>query len=130
MEAVLLRAGAGGVREARRALSADLVDADISEEQVFDVVLVAAELIGNAMSHARPMPDGAVRVQWDLRDRRARIEVHDGGGPTVPTLRPADSAQPDGRGLAIVAALADSWGYERREGCCVVWAELILKTPH
>lgn len=130
MGAVLVRDGAVGVREARRALSADLMDAETSQEQVFDVLLVAAELIGNAVSHARPMPDGAVRVHWDLRDSRARIEVHDGGGTTVPTVRAADPTQPDGRGLAIVEAIADSWGYESREGCCVVWAELILKSPH
>jgi two-component sensor histidine kinase len=101
-----------------------LASAQIRQDRIHDTVLIAGELIGNALMHARPMSDGNVRITWGVGGGRARIEVQDGGSASIPAPRCADPAQPDGRGLAIVAAIADGWGYEMRDGCCVVWAEL------
>ncbi len=123
MGRLLLPHDASSSATARRAISADLSSARVCEERIFDAVLVAAELLGNAVAHAQPLDDGAVRITWAVQDGRARIEVHDGGAATRPHLRAAGPSDSDGRGLAIVAALADGWGYDASDGRCVVWAE-------
>ncbi len=90
-----------------------------------DAIAVAAELVGNAVRHAGPLPGGVVRVAWRLpRSGGVEIRVTDGGGATPPTRREAGSDSPDGRGLAIVAALADRWGVERDGLGQCVWARL------
>lgn len=128
MATLLLRHHADSAAEARRALCTDLAHAQVGEEQIFDTLLVTAELIGNAVTHANAMPDGNLRVTWDLREGRARIEVEDGGSPTVPEVRAVGPYESAGRGLTIIESIADSWGYESADGCRVVWAELRL-TP-
>jgi hypothetical protein len=46
----------------------------------------------------------------------------------MPDLQEPGVSEFGGRGLHIVAALADSWGVDRLEdGCKAVWAE--LRTP-
>jgi anti-sigma regulatory factor (Ser/Thr protein kinase) len=71
---------------------------------------VVAELVGNSVRHATPLPDGTVRLHWYIRDSVVEIEVTDGGGRTRPSAqRPADFAV-SGRGLRIVRSLAHEWG--------------------
>jgi hypothetical protein len=50
------------------------------------------------------------------------VEVHDSGGgePCV-----ADKADEGGRGLLLVAALADKWGVGQRDPGKVVWCEFV-----
>jgi anti-sigma regulatory factor (Ser/Thr protein kinase) len=52
------------------------------------------------------------------------LRVSDGGSPFVPTERRAEPDSVNGRGLAIVTALARSWGVEREADGQCVWAEL------
>ena len=37
-----------------------------------DVIAVLAELVGNAVRHAEPLPGGVIRVAWRLRPGRRR----------------------------------------------------------
>lgn len=90
-----------------------------------DVVAVTAELVGNSVRHADPLPGGVIRVAWRLlRGDVVEVRVTDGGARSTPHIRHADLDAPDGRGLTIVAALADQWGVERDGLGQSVWAQV------
>lgn len=118
---------AGGARLARHRLATELAGA-IRPMLLADVVAVVAELVGNAVRHADALPGGVVRVAWRLRPEPAadviEVRVTDGGATQSPHIRPAGPDSVDGRGLSIVAALADRWGVERDGLGQCVWAEL------
>jgi len=115
-----------GARLARHRLADDLADV-VPPPLLADLIAVLAELVGNSVRHARPLPGGVVRVAWRLRpsDDGPRIElgVTDGGAATGPRLRTAGLDAADGRGLHIVAGLATRWGVERDGMGQRVWAE-------
>jgi hypothetical protein len=56
-----------------------------------------------------------------------RVEVTDRSGPGVPQLHPAGFDAEGGRGLGLVAGLAERWGWRRRGGRTVTWFELQAK---
>ncbi|MFI1161684.1 ATP-binding protein [Streptomyces sioyaensis] len=91
--------------------------------------LLVAELAANAVLHGRVpgrsfrltlavVPLATLRIEvTDTRGDRLPVRAPDGGGPLAES----------GRGLLLVAELADRWGVE--EGpvpCKTVWAELDL----
>ena len=118
---------AQGARLARHRLTAELTDA-IDPTMLADVVSVVAELVGNAVRHAEPLPGGVIRVAWRLRPGPAgnvvKVQVTDGGSVEPPQVRVVGPDALDGRGLTIVAALASSWGVERDGLGQSVWAEV------
>jgi anti-sigma regulatory factor (Ser/Thr protein kinase) len=117
-----------GARLARHRLSAALADR-LPATVLSDVVAVAAELIGNAVRHAAPLPGDVVRVAWRLsRVGVFEIRVTDGGAAGRPTERIAGPEAPDGRGLTIVSALADTWGVVRDGLGQCVWAQVKVPT--
>lgn len=122
-----------GARIARHRLAAELADV-VSPELLADAVAVVAELVGNAIRHARPLPGDVIRVAWWARAGRGREHLHlrvtDGGGdPQCPRQRKVGPDATDGRGLTIVAALAQAWGVERDDLGQSVWAELAFPQP-
>lgn len=117
----------GGARLARHRLAAELADV-VPPTLLADLIAVLAELVGNAVRHARPLPGGVIRVAWRLRPSAEgaliQLRVTDGGGPsTGPRLRTASPDAADGRGLHIVAGLASRWGVEQDGMGQRVWAE-------
>lgn len=116
-----------GARTARQRLATELSGA-IPAGLLADVLVVLAELVGNAVRHADPLPGGVVRVAWRLRPGPGTdvvgIRVTDGGASTSPRIRMVGLDAVDGRGLHIVAALATGWGVERDGLGQSVWAEL------
>ena len=114
---------ARGAQQARHRLAADLAGV-VPPPLLADVVAVVAELVGNSIRHAGPLPGGVVRVAWRIRGTVIEVRVTDGGAPNIPTPRDAGPDELDGRGLTIVAALADRWGVERDGLGQSVWAEL------
>ncbi|WP_244298892.1 ATP-binding protein [Micromonospora cremea] len=115
-----------GARLARHRLADDLADV-VPPTLLADLIAVLAELVGNAVRHARPLPGGVVRVAWRLRPSadgpRIQLRVTDGGAGTGPRIRTANPDAADGRGLHIVAGLATRWGVERDGLGQRVWAE-------
>lgn len=122
-------AAAGDARTRLAAQLAPIVPADL----LSDAVSVAAELVGNAIRHAAPLPGGVIRLAWRLRTTTGgqvvEVRVTDGGGPTEPRVHEAGLDATDGRGLAIVAALATAWGVERDSAEQTVWAEITRGQP-
>jgi serine/threonine-protein kinase RsbW len=93
-----------------------------------DAALIVSELVGNALRHGQATRGGRVLVGWQFGDDGLHIEVTDGGGG-----RPAmqDGQNPwssSGRGLAIVAAVAERWGYALETRGTTVWAAVATPT--
>lgn len=89
-----------------------------------DAALIVSELVGNALRHGRAMRGGRLRVGWEFGDEGLRLEVTD-GGDGVPLLRPGvDALASNGRGLEIVASVAEAWGFASEPEGTVVWARL------
>ena len=118
---------ARGARLARHRLAGELGPV-VSPELLADAVAVIAELVGNAIRHAQALPGDVIRVAWRIRtgDGRQWLEVRvtDGGAGDGPRQRDAGLDSVDGRGLAIVTALADAWGVDRDGLGQSVWAQL------
>jgi anti-sigma regulatory factor (Ser/Thr protein kinase) len=97
-------------------------------ELLADAVAVIAELVGNAIRHAQPLPGDVVRVAWKIRTRDGRqqleVRVTDGGAGYPPRQREVGPDSVDGRGLAIVSALAETWGVDTDGLGQSVWARL------
>lgn len=91
------------------------------EESAFTAELVVSELVTNAIRY------GGDPVQLRLiREDTLICEVSDGGS-TAPHLRRARMFDEGGRGLFIVAQLAERWGTRQRPGGKTIWAELALQ---
>ncbi|MCJ0867993.1 ATP-binding protein [Streptomyces sp. AP-93] len=112
-----------GARSARQLAAAQLADWGLPFP---DAAQVVAELAANAVTHGR-LPGRRFRLALTAAGATLRIEVSDTRAehvpPPSPELPPTDAES--GRGLALVAALADRWGV------CVgpvplktVWAEM------
>lgn len=94
--------------------------ADWPDEPADVARLLTSELVTNAVVHGT----GAVTLVVRCDGAALRVEVED-GDPTCPTPRTdPDTAGENGRGLALVAALADRWGAEPHAGGKRVWFEL------
>ncbi|MFI9362265.1 ATP-binding protein [Kitasatospora sp. NPDC053057] len=84
-----------------------------------DVVLVVAELVGNAMLHG----GGPLELVLDLTGARLRIEVSDRTADLPAPHEPHHPALPGGHGLFIVQRTADRWGAEPHALGKTIWAE-------
>jgi anti-sigma regulatory factor (Ser/Thr protein kinase) len=85
-----------------------------------DAVLLASELATNAIRHGQ---GPTVTLIARMRGTKCRIEVIDGGSGFVPMPAPVVTTGMSGRGLPIVAELADAWGvYEGNS--THVWFEI------
>ncbi|MFD1151550.1 ATP-binding protein [Saccharothrix hoggarensis] len=93
----------------------------VDEQRVADLVLIAAELVGNAHRHA----EGPWRMRvWPVRERQVvRVEVEDRSPSLLPVLGRADSPSL-GNGLLLVNRLSVHWGFDRHDDRKVVWAEV------
>ena len=80
---------------------------------------MTSELLTNASLHA--VPPVELRVIGD--EAEIRIEVHDHASYEPRKQRP-DAEDEHGRGLQIVAALADRWGTRPTDGGKTVWCVL------
>jgi anti-sigma regulatory factor (Ser/Thr protein kinase) len=103
-----------------RRFAGDVITAWGLSEVADTAQLLLGEVITNAVQHTV----GDVRVRVAHEAGRLRVEVID-GSDRVPDVRPIDTDAENGRGLFIVQALADGWGYEPVEtGGKTVWFEL------
>ncbi|MEV8532468.1 SpoIIE family protein phosphatase [Streptomyces sp. NPDC051211] len=90
------------------------------DEVAFTAELILSELITNAIRYGGE----PIRVRL-LRDRVLTCEVSDSSS-TAPHLRYAATTDEGGRGLFLVAQLAERWGTRYTGRGKVIWAELPL----
>jgi serine phosphatase RsbU (regulator of sigma subunit)/PAS domain-containing protein/anti-sigma regulatory factor (Ser/Thr protein kinase) len=91
------------------------------EDMAFTTELILSELVTNAIRYAT----GPIRVRL-LRERRLICEVSDASS-TAPHLRYAASMDEGGRGLFLVAQLAESWGTRYTPSGKVIWSEQAIE---
>ncbi|MFF8829538.1 SpoIIE family protein phosphatase [Streptomyces sp. NPDC015131] len=127
---------------ARRFVRAALADwtglalpaaATITERVADDAVLVAGELVTNAVVHAGTTVDLLFRLEDPAGGRPAALVLEVSDHHPTRTVRhehqhpdDGDGLDEYGRGLQLVAALAECWGITYRPGLKTVWARLPL----
>ncbi|MFI7408165.1 SpoIIE family protein phosphatase [Streptomyces sp. NPDC049627] len=85
--------------------------------------LLASELVGNVIRHAR----GPLRLRL-LHGADLICEVFD-GSLTMPRIRRATETDEGGRGLQLVTALSQRWGTRYTPTGKCIWTEQALQTP-
>lgn len=109
------------VADARHRIATWLEDRGVSDDEQSRVVLVASELVSNAVRHART----AFELDAWTDGGGTSVEVFD-CDTRLPVLLPSDTEATGGRGLQIVAALASEWGARREARAGIqgktVWA--------
>lgn len=91
-------------------------------EAAFATELIVSELVTNAIRYgAEPI---VLRL---IRDSTLICEVSDGSG-TAPHLRRARVFDEGGRGLLLVAQIAERWGTRQTSTGKTIWAEQGLPT--
>ena len=110
---------AAAARDARTQV-ARLLSGRCSMEIIETASLLTSELATNAVLHAAP----PVHLRAQITDAVIRVEVHDSSAGTSPALRRARDTDHDGRGLAIIEALATQWGIVQTDAEKFVWFEL------
>ncbi|MFF9490154.1 ATP-binding protein [Streptomyces sp. NPDC014676] len=110
------------VAQARHAASAILRLWGRSGSLVDDVQLVVSELVTNAIEHGR----GPITMKITEVAGTVTVEVSD-CNPVPAQVRSAQHDDLGGRGLTIVATLADTWGVS--EDGCTTWAAFSSSEP-
>jgi PAS domain S-box-containing protein len=100
-----------------RAQAARQVAAWGLEETTFTTELLVSELVTNAIRHAHE----PIQLRMIL-DGVLSTEVFDGSS-SAPQLRRADRYDEDGRGLMLVAQLAERWGTRHTDKGKIIWAQ-------
>ncbi|MFE3323759.1 ATP-binding protein [Streptomyces sp. NPDC059176] len=114
------------IGQVRRIISAQLrywhLDALIDR-----AALGVTELLTNVHRHAQP--DKLCTVEVELLLDRLTVSVHD-HDPRLPTVGTAGPLETTGRGLALIAAVSESWGVlPKGDEGKVVWFTLPASPP-
>jgi serine phosphatase RsbU (regulator of sigma subunit)/anti-sigma regulatory factor (Ser/Thr protein kinase) len=112
---------AGALAEARRFVGRTLTGWGVPDALGFDVLLAVSELATNAINH------GSRPIQLRLRKQREHLllEIRDSGSG-VPSIQQSPADAVSGRGLLIVAGLAERWGVRPSPAGKTVWAQFRL----
>jgi anti-sigma regulatory factor (Ser/Thr protein kinase) len=94
-----------------------------------DAQLCVSELVSNIIKHVGSGTPSLLAVS--MRGVNLRIEVHDPQTRLLPVLRKTPHDDEQGRGMALIDAIADCWGVQLCLGYKVTWCELAtgLTTP-
>ncbi|MEU2056366.1 SpoIIE family protein phosphatase [Streptomyces bungoensis] len=107
------------VASARDRAVRQLADWDLTGNSLATEIIVS-ELVTNALRHGTP----PVRLRL-IKDRVLTCEVSD-ASPAAPHLRHARTLDEGGRGLFIVAQLAQHWGTRYTRSGKIIWTEQAL----
>ncbi|WP_245623041.1 ATP-binding protein [Spirillospora albida] len=102
-------------RRARRAVRERAAKVISDPDRLDDVELITAEGVANAVLHG----SAPVRVHVATDGRRVRVEVSDGG--PAQGVRPYRCHADHGRGLTVIDALADEWGFDQAPTRTLLW---------
>ena len=107
---------------ARGALRQLLESARIDEETRETAVLLATELVTNAVEHGR----GTAYLDAAVQEQAIRLEVSDSSTVLPRPNTAVGDLDERGRGLMLIDALASRWGISPRPDGKTVWCELDL----
>ena len=111
-------AAASGRMLVREACTAWAVPPDVCET----AEMVASELVSNAVEHAHTTS----RLTITYTGAVVRVSVRDYRPTPIPRPRPIDIGAHRGRGLHLVAALAQAWSVDRHPDGKTIWASLLV----
>jgi anti-sigma regulatory factor (Ser/Thr protein kinase) len=109
----------------RQRLHKALAGWGVADELTHSVVLLASELVTNAVLHCRTSY-AQVGVTLTLDGPDLVLEVSDPDRDRLPLLHDSDPDEEGGRGLALVSALSDDWGCRQDPYTKCVWARFTL----
>ncbi|MEU7916205.1 ATP-binding protein [Microbispora bryophytorum] len=114
------------VTSARRFVRDVAFDWNAAEDVPEVAELLASELITNALTHGTTgaSATSTVRVTVSREQDLLVVDVHD-PCPALPRLRHAGALALHGRGLAIVQAFSDHWGWALTPYGKSVWFQLV-----
>ncbi|MFI0225898.1 SpoIIE family protein phosphatase [Streptomyces lydicus] len=107
------------VAQVRAAAVRKVIEWGLADE-AFTTELILSELVTNSIRYA----SGPIRVRL-IRDTALICEVSDRSS-TSPHLRQAATTDEGGRGLFLIAQLAERWGTRYTSGGKVIWTEQTL----
>ena len=102
--------------EGRRFVAKTLREWNVDEDTIEPVMLVANELVANAIVHAHSSPVLSLEDAGPDLLLRVADEM-----PNPPIARRAAPGEEGGRGLMLVEALSDCWGVDASESGKSVW---------
>ncbi|MEU9055468.1 SpoIIE family protein phosphatase [Streptomyces sp. NPDC048384] len=108
------------VADARRRTRRQLAAWNVDDETAYNIQLIVSELVTNAIRYGRSPLE--LRL---IHDRTLTCEMRDAGS-AAPHLRHAATADEGGRGLFIIAQLAQAWGTRFSTQGKTIWAEQAL----
>lgn len=112
------------VAQARRFVASVLNGCPLTDT----AVLLTSELVTNALAHTPSGTGGSLEViVWRDADS-VLVVVLDDGSDRSPAPMGIDPESESGRGLGLVAALADRWGHQGGMAARAVW--FLLRTHH
>jgi anti-sigma regulatory factor (Ser/Thr protein kinase) len=100
-------------------LGSVLPDRPDTEDVIANAVLVTSELVTNAVRAGC----GRIQLELSLNHDALQLVVHD-DAPGIPNERTPRPDEAHGRGLAITAQIAKSWGHRPSHTGKQVWAHL------
>jgi PAS domain S-box-containing protein len=119
--------GPEAIARARAALAEFLGDS-VGSERLYDLQLLASEVVTNAVRHGGARQGERIDLRIALVGDRVRLEVRD-PGPGFNDIAPAPSLpetdRGGGYGLYLVDLYSSEWGVSGSEGSCV-WLEVPL----
>jgi anti-sigma regulatory factor (Ser/Thr protein kinase) len=113
---VHLGPGVSSLGEGRRFVAKTLREWNVDEATIEPVMLVANELVANAIVHAHSAP--VLSLEGTGADLFVRV-ADDAGSLTV--ARRTTPGDDGGRGLMLVEALSDRWGVDANDSGKSVW---------
>jgi anti-sigma regulatory factor (Ser/Thr protein kinase) len=102
---------------ARHEVRSMLLGLGLGEAQLDDLLLATSELVTNAFEHG----ECPQRLELSYFEGQLTLQVHDTGS-RLPELRAPSPAAARSRGLVLVQALSEDWGFEFCPGGKFVWA--------
>lgn len=110
--------------KARDATRKKLDDWKINQDAAFTTELIVSELVGNAIRYG--VPPFRLRL---ILDSRLTCEVRDAGN-NAPHPKHARTIDEGGRGLFIIATIADTWGTRYHEEGKTIWTQQDIDSAH
>jgi anti-sigma regulatory factor (Ser/Thr protein kinase) len=103
---IVVPAQPDSVRVVRKTLAQELSERDVDSESTFNVLLVASELIANAIKHGS-RPGDEVALVYAIGSKQVQIVVRDNARRgRAPMALTSDAERANGRGLHLVERIA------------------------
>ena len=110
-------------RRARQALRGCCRDLGVDEDACDVLLLLASELVTNAVLHGAP----PVHLSARLDGAGVHLAVSD-AGPHHPVVRAHDPAALSGRGVQLLRDLSEAWGVDVHADGKTVWCRVPLRS--